>query len=202
MASSFNAQAVNFSFPEPVSDPDLLFDDEFLPEIPLLRHLPDAINPDPPLLTPTPLCPAFQTNPLARKEGESNRDYTNRCARAGFGIPSLRDQQWEALEALVFKGATSEDCDDVILIAKTSFGKSLLFQLAPLIVGNRSDESAQARAPAIVLILMPLTLLLEEQANFTQGRLGARCCVLTRLRVTTVPSILDRIAQGYFSHGG
>jgi hypothetical protein len=116
VASSFNTQAVNISFPKPVSDPYPSFDDEFLPEIPLLGHLTDAINPDPPLLTPTPLCPAFCTIPLTRKEGESNRDYTNRCARAGFGISSLHNQQWEALEALVFKGATSEDCDDEDII--------------------------------------------------------------------------------------
>jgi ATP-dependent helicase YprA (DUF1998 family) len=80
-----------------------------------------------------------------RGEDESFRTYAARRARS-FGYPNLREQQLEALEKLVKRKT------DVILIAKTSFGKSLIFQLAPLLM-------ADLREPGIALILMPLTLL-------------------------------------------
>jgi superfamily II DNA helicase RecQ len=63
---------------------------------------------------------------------------------------------------------------DVILIAKTSFGKSLIFQLAPLLM-------ADLREPGIALILMPLTLLQQNQAENVKKRgvyFEARCIVL------------------------
>jgi superfamily II DNA or RNA helicase len=63
-----------------------------------------------------------------RREDESFRTYAARRARS-FGYPNLRKQQLEALEKLV-KYKT-----DVILIAKMSFGKSLIFPLAPLLYG-------------------------------------------------------------------
>jgi replicative superfamily II helicase len=100
-----------------------------------------------------------------RGEDESFRTYAARRARS-FGYPNLREQQLKALEKLVKRKT------DVILIAKTSFGKSLIFQLAPLLI-------ADPREPGIALI--PLTLLQQNQAENVKKRgahLGARCIVL------------------------
>jgi ATP-dependent helicase YprA (DUF1998 family) len=87
----------------------------------------------------------------SRGEDESFRTYAPRRARS-FGYPNLREQQVEALEKLVKRKT------DVILIAKTSFGKSLIFQLAPLLM-------ADLREPGIALIPMPLTLPQQNQAE-------------------------------------
>jgi ATP-dependent helicase YprA (DUF1998 family) len=103
----------------------------------------------------------------SRREDKSFRTYATRRARS-FGYSNLREQQLEALEKLVKRKT------DVILIAKTSFGKSLIFQLAPLLM-------ADPREPGIALILMPLTLLQQNQAENVKKRgayLGARCIVL------------------------
>jgi hypothetical protein len=56
-----------------------------------------------------------------RKDEESFRDYAARRA-ASFGYPSLRDGQVDALEKHI------EYKRDVMLIAKTSFGKGLIFK--------------------------------------------------------------------------
>jgi hypothetical protein len=108
--------------------------------------------------------PAWET---PRAEEESFRSYAARRGRS-FGYHNLRDQQLDALEKLV------EHKTDVMLVAKTSFGKSLIFQLAPLLMSNPEE-------PGIALILMPLTLLQQNQAeNVTKrgAHLGAKCIVL------------------------
>jgi ATP-dependent helicase YprA (DUF1998 family) len=102
-----------------------------------------------------------------RGEDESFRTYAARRARS-FGYLNLREQQLEALEKLVKRKT------DVILIAKTSFGKSLIFQLTLLLM-------ADPREPGIALILMPLTLLQQNQAENVKKRgahIRARCIVL------------------------
>jgi ATP-dependent helicase YprA (DUF1998 family) len=128
--------------------------------------------------------PVWETS---RGEGESFRDYAARRARS-FGYPNLREQQLAALEMLV-QGKT-----DVMLVAKTSFGKSLIFQLAPLLM----PDPAQ---PGIVLVLMPLTLLQQNQAENVVKRgahLGAKCIVLDQESNTTRNRRL--IAEGSYTH--
>lgn len=61
----------------------------------------------------------------------------------------LKDQQLEAIHHLMFQRL------DLILIAKTGFGKSIIFQAAPLI-----EEPI-----GICLILMPLKALQNEQCE-------------------------------------
>lgn len=85
-----------------------------------------------------------------RAQNECFREYASRRAQA-FGYENLREQQLEALEELI------EHRRDVMLIAKTSFGKSLIFQLAPLLMPKPTK-------PGIALILMPLTLLQQNQS--------------------------------------
>ena len=102
---------------------------------------------------------------------------------------NLRPGQVSALDHLV------KQKQDVILIAKTSFGKSLIFQYAPLLFKKNEQ-------PGIALILMPLTLLQEEQAEKTRARLGAfgaRCIVLNA--VTDSANSRRAIAQGGYTHG-
>src|SRR4029077_1183166 len=60
------------------------------------------------------------------------------------------NKQVEAIRHLLF------DKSDLILIAKTGFGKSIIFQAFPLIQGESKHAS---------LIIMPLNLLQEEQAE-------------------------------------
>jgi hypothetical protein len=57
----------------------------------------------------------------------NNRQLTELVAREGFGVKLLKDDQWRALDSLVYQKR------DTILKAKTGFGKSLIFQLAPLL---------------------------------------------------------------------
>jgi ATP-dependent helicase YprA (DUF1998 family) len=61
------------------------------------------------------------------------------------------------------------DKRDLILIAKTGFGKSIIFQALPLI----EEESKQAS-----LIIMPLNLLQEEQAEKLKTIPGAKPFIL------------------------
>jgi ATP-dependent helicase YprA (DUF1998 family) len=122
-----------------------------------------------------------------RAEEESFRSYATRRGRS-FGYPNLRDQQLDALEKLV------EHKTDVMLVAKTSFGKSLIFQLAPLLMPDPEE-------PGIALILMPLTLLQQNQAeNVTKrgAHLGAKCIVLDQ--DSNDPRNRRLIAEGKYTH--
>ena len=105
-----------------------------------------------------------------------------------FGYPNLRNQQLEALEKLI------ECKTDVMLVAKTSFGKSLIFQLAPLLMPD-------PKKPEIALILMPLTLLQQNQADNVTKRgahLGAKCIVLDQDSNNARNHRL--IAEGNYTH--
>jgi superfamily II DNA helicase RecQ len=100
----------------------------------------------------------------------------------------LRDQQLDALEKLV------EHKTDVMLVAKTSFGKSLIFQLAPLLMPDPEE-------PRIALILMPLTRLQQNQAENVIKRgahLGAKCIVLDQESNDLKNRRL--IAEGKYTH--
>ena len=79
-----------------------------------------------------------------------------------FGF-ERKNKQVEAIRHLLY------DKRDLILIAKTGFGKSIIFQALPLI----EEESKQAS-----LILMPLNLLQEEQAEKLKTIPGAKPFIL------------------------
>lgn len=197
VASSFSTQITNDGVAQSQYDSGLSFGGSFDDPVPL-GHLVDTVQLTDTPSTLTQASPLFCTTPLPRLDHESDRDYTSRCALEGFGIQSLRAQQWEVLESLIFKGDNPADCDDVVLITKTSFGKSLLFQLAPLIIGIGPGKGGRRTKSSIILVLMPLNILLAEQCSFTQGRLGANCCVATEM--TATEPLLSRIARGDFNH--
>jgi hypothetical protein len=135
-------------------------------------------------ITADTVSPVWET---PRAEEESFRSYATRRGRS-FGYPNLRDQQLDALEKLI------EHKTDVMLIAKTSFGKSLIFQLAPLLMPDPGELG-------IALILMPLTLLQQNQAeNVTKrgAHLGAKCIVLDQ--DSNDPRNRRLIAEGKYTH--
>jgi len=74
-----------------------------------------------------------------------------------------KNKQVEAIQHLLY------DKRDLILIAKTGFGKSIIFQAPPLI----EEESKQAS-----LIIMPLNLVQEEQAEKLKTIPGAKPFIL------------------------
>lgn len=72
-----------------------------------------------------------------------------RCKDMGmiiFGF-TLHNEQADAVWTLSF------ECRDLLLLAKTGFGKSLIFQLPPFM----------SMPPGVVIVLMPLKLLQAEQ---------------------------------------
>jgi len=151
--------------------------------------LPFDAEPEAPELTPTQVSShVTQVWEAARAENEGFREYANRRAK-GFGYDSLREGQLDALEEIV------ENKTDVMLIAKTSFGKSLIFQVAPFLMPDPEE-------PGISLILMPLTLLQQNQSDTVRKKaehLGAKCIVLDG--DTNTAETRRQIAEDKYTHG-
>ena len=95
---------------------------------------------------------------------------------------TLKAEQHEALFDLTY-GRT-----DLIVIAKTGFDKSILFQAAPLLT-DLSD---------LCLILMPLKALQAEQCDKLQKVTGVRFFVLND--DTNTSHNLKVIKQGNYTH--
>lgn len=96
---------------------------------------------------------------------------------------NVKSRQLQAIHHLLFQRV------DLILIAKTGFGKSILFQAAPLI----------ADIPRICLILMPLRALQDEQCEKLRSVSSANPIVLNgdnNNRVTR-----RKIGEGLYTHG-
>lgn len=108
----------------------------------------------------------------------------SRCKELGlivFGF-RLHEAQIDAIHTL------HDEWRDLLLLAKTGFGKSLIFQLMPFLT----------IAPGVVLTLIPLKLLQAEQSekiNLLPGRKGI---VLNGENNTS--SVLAEIANGGYSH--
>lgn len=91
-----------------------------------------------------------------------------------------RDGQREALHRLIYQKK------DLILIAKTSFGKSMILQA----VSKLLDK-------AITLILIPLQQIGEEQMEYIR-QIGGQPCLLNTTSISD--SILDEITAGKYTH--
>lgn len=100
---------------------------------------------------------------LARQEIVTHQK--QRCRDIGLIVFSftLRDAQVEAIQTLFYKQR------DLLLLVKTGFGKSLIFQLIPFIL-DLTD---------IVIILMPLKLLQAEQNAMINCILNGKAIALT-----------------------
>ena len=76
-----------------------------------------------------------------------------------FGVTKLFPEQEKALKAFI-------DKNDVLLNLLAGFGKSLVFQMAPLVhAGLLTCDDGFAANP-IVLVISPLLNLMEDQTNF------------------------------------
>lgn len=89
-----------------------------------------------------------------RAQAVWTREAAAQVARQEFGMGSLRDTQWHAVDALVNDGR------DVFLVAATGSGKSLCYQLPPLLARARHSD----RRP-FALVLSPLVALMNDQAD-------------------------------------
>ena len=79
--------------------------------------------------------------------------------------------------------------DDLILIAKTGFGKSLLYQAPPLLLG----------AQRLALIIMPLLALEDDQCTKLNELPNCRPFVLKGK--TNNREARERIREGSYTHG-
>ena len=114
-----------------------------------------------------------------RAEGEQKL-FIRESVRRIFGFEG-RDGQIKAIHHLLFKQA------DLILIAKTSFGKSLIFQAVSAI-----------RQRSITIVIIPLTRVGQGQYEKLCLLEGCNPCLLTAKN--SGKSIFQQIKRGDFSH--
>lgn len=100
-----------------------------------------------------------------------------------FGFHA-RQEQLDALDTLICEKR------DVILIARTGFGKSIVFQAAPFVIGSNAS----------VLVLMPLIALQEEQCEKVSKLQGGRPIVLNG-DVNSNRETRKLIREGGYTHG-
>ena len=171
---------------EILSDDEILSHDEILSQDEILSH--DEIFSD------ESMEQVLEESELARDSGHA----------AGLVLPGITDQrqrdsikgrvkelfkfeikpeQLEALHHLIIRK------QDLILIAGTSFGKSLIFQAAPLILGTDN----------MCLVIMPLKAIEQEQDLGLQAIPTAKPFVLDGEHNTK--QNLLKIARGSFTHG-
>lgn len=127
----------------------------------------------------------YEDNEKQVLEGESlqTRQRT-RCRELGliiFGFP-LHNAQVEAISTLFYEQR------DLLLLAKTGFGKSLIFQLAPFL----------STRPGVELTLMLLKLLQVEQSEMINRIPQGRGIVLNG--ENNNKRVLEDIAQGGYTH--
>ena len=94
------------------------------------------------------------------KMAEDVRDFDAAVKKACqvFGVEKLFPEQFKALKAFV-------DRNDVFLNLPTGFGKSLVFQMAPIVHAELSETHDGFSANPIVVVISPLVSLMEDQVN-------------------------------------
>ena len=92
-----------------------------------------------------------------------------------------RDEQVKAIDTLI------NARQDLILIAKTGWGKSLIFQSVPCLIKN-----------SICLMIIPLNLLEEDQAQCMRELKGCKPCVLNG--ETNSAALRSDIQSGLYTH--
>ena len=125
----------------------------------------------------------LQAQKLIRDAMEKSKDEQNQAIRRAIRelYPyNPREGQLQALRQLVYLRK------DLILIAKTSFGKSMILQAVSLLL-----------AKSITLVVLPLNQIGVEQANYIES-IGGRACFLNRETLSS--ELLDRIRAGKFTH--
>ena len=110
------------------------------------------------------------------------REHIEQTINVRFGFTG-KEQQIEALCALLI------DIIDVILVAGTGFGKSIVFQAAPLVFST----------PRIVLVLSPLNALMDEQCKKLSQKQGCKPFVLNG-ESHSIANV-QHVQDGCFTHG-
>ena len=92
------------------------------------------------------------------------------------GLHDLSIQQSTALKSFV-------SGPDTFVSLPTGHGKSLIYQLAiPLMkeLSKRSEDELSFHVPlhSMLLVISPLTSLINDQINYSCERLGLKCCTL------------------------
>jgi superfamily II DNA helicase RecQ len=110
-----------------------------------------------------------QTKPTSthRQHRFPDKSWTVRRVKEKFG-QTLRAGQWEALKILIFR------LIDVIVVAKTGFGKSLLYNAAPFLTSDPNENG-------ICFVLMPLKSIEATQKDALELQFsssGATVCIV------------------------
>ena len=79
-----------------------------------------------------------------------------------FGVEKLFPEQENALKAFISR-------EDVLLNLPTGFGKSLVFQMAPLVHAELSKFNHRFTANPIIIVISPLASLMEDQTIFLRN---------------------------------
>ena len=98
-------------------------------------------------------------------DGKSGRRH--RESLRVFGVSKLFPELGKAFKTFI-------DKNDVLLNLPTGFGKSLVFQMAPLVQSGLSTCDGFAANP-IVVVIFPLLSLMEDQTNFFAGSGNLGC---------------------------
>ncbi|KAF1975379.1 hypothetical protein BU23DRAFT_566928 [Bimuria novae-zelandiae CBS 107.79] len=98
------------------------------------------------------------------------------------GNQSPRREQVRTLRRLIFKQS------DVLLIARTGFGKSLIFHAYSILTNK------------ITLQLIPLTKLGDEQLTEIQRFNGARPCLIDAKTRSEEKDMLSKVVAGHYTH--
>jgi len=98
------------------------------------------------------------------------------------GVREPRAEQVRVLRRLVFCKS------DVLLVARTGFGKSLIFHAFSVLTGK------------ITLQIIPLSKLGDEQLNDIQKLPGAKPCLITHEIKRTQSKLFDQIREGEYTH--
>ena len=87
-----------------------------------------------------------------------NFDDALRKACHVFGVPKLFPEQEKALRAFISR-------KDLLTNLPTGYGKSLVFQIAPVVQEELSKNNDGFTAKPIVIVISPLVSLMEDQVN-------------------------------------
>ena len=127
----------------------------------------------------------YEDNEKEALEGDAlQARQRSRCKEFGlivFGY-TLHEGQIDAIHTLYYERR------DLLLLAKTGFGKSLIFRLFPFL----------SAIPGVVLTVMPLKLLQAEQSEKINFLPGGKGFVLNGENNTS--NVLAEIANGGYTH--
>ena len=85
-----------------------------------------------------------------------------------FGVETLFPEQFKVLKTFAYG-------TDVLLNLPTGFGKSLVFQMAPLVHAELSRGRDGFAANPVIIIISPLVSLMEDQTSYLR-KCGISAC--------------------------